>query len=98
MVMQGDPFADLKSLRTVSDANNGSRGLMAKNARWRHRAVLNFFDIRWTNAANGHFYQQFVRADSRDGNGFNAEVVRPAINRRTHCFGNRKHAGLFSRR
>jgi hypothetical protein len=66
---------------------------VAEDARGRDGAVLDFFDVRRADAANGDFDEEFVRADARDGDGFEAEVVDAAINDGAHGFGDGGHAG-----
>ena len=67
---------------------------MAEDARGRDEAVLDFFDVGGADAADGDSDEQFVRADLRDGNGFEAEVVDAAINDGAHGFGNVRHGEI----
>jgi hypothetical protein len=60
--------------------------------------VLDFFDVGGADAADGDFDQQFVCANARDGDGFEAEVVNAAINDGAHGFGDVKHARFLAQR
>ena len=66
---------------------------MAEDARGRDGAVLDFFDVGGADAADGDLHQQFIGADARDGDGFEAEVVDAAINDGAHGFGDGEHGG-----
>ncbi len=64
---------------------------MAEDARRRHGAVMDFFDVGRADAADGDLDEQFVRADARDGHGFEAQVVDAAINDGAHGFRDHEH-------
>ena len=57
---------------------------MAKNARRRHGAVVDFLDVGGADATHGDFDQEFAGPISRDGDGFEAEIVRAAIDDGLH--------------
>jgi hypothetical protein len=65
----------LKPRARRAHADDGAGGFVAEDARGRDGAVLDFFDVGGADAADGDFDEQFVRADARDGDGFDAEVV-----------------------
>ena len=73
--------------------HNGSGGFMSEDARRRHGAVLDFFDVGGADAAHGDLDEEFVGADAGDGDGFEAQVVHAAINDGAHGFGNGGHGG-----
>ena len=54
---------------------------------------MDFFDVGGADAADGDLDEQFIRADARDGDGFEAEVVDAAINDGAHGFGYVGHGG-----
>ena len=95
VVVQRNAVADFKvareDARPTTDTDNCSGGFMSENARRRHRAVLNLLDVGRADAANGDLDEQFIRADARDGHGFNAQVVHTAINNGAHGFGDIEH-------
>ena len=69
---------------------------MAKNARGRDGAVLDFFDVGGTDAAGGDADEEFAGADAGDGDGFEAEIVCAAIDDGTHGFGDVGHRGILT--
>lgn len=69
---------------------------MAEDARRRDGAIMDFFDVGGADAADGDLDQQFIRADARDGDGFEAQVVDAAINNGAHGLGNGGHAEVFN--
>ena len=71
---RGRRFA--KAAHARADAHDGAGGFMAENARRGHGAVMDFFDVGRANAAGGDLDEQFAGADARDGNGFEAQIVR----------------------
>ena len=69
---------------------------MAEDSRRRHGAGLDFFDVGGADAAGGDFDEQFVGADARDGDGFEAQVVHAAIDDGAHGFGDVRHGGILT--
>ena len=61
---------------------------MAEDARRRHSAEVDLLDVSGAYAASRYFNQHFVRLNSRERNGFKAEIVRAAINGSLHGEGN----------
>jgi hypothetical protein len=100
MMMQGDTVADSEALDRVPGPNfyNGSGRFMPKNARRWNRAVLDFFDVGRANTARGHPDEEFVPANARHGDGFEAQVVRTAIHGGAHVFWDREHGELLTQR
>src|SRR5689334_17197374 len=84
MMMQSDSVADFESADVNAAADDYACGFVSKNAWRRNCAILNFFDVSWANAADGDLDQQFMRANARDRNGFEAEIVWTAIHDRAH--------------
>ncbi len=82
--------------RPTPDTDDGPGGFVAEDARRRHGAGLDFFDVGGADAAGGDFDEQFVGADARDGDGFEAQVVHAAIDDGAHGFGNIGHAKLLT--
>ena len=66
---------------------------MAEDARGRDGAVLDFFDVGGADATDGDLDEEFMGADARDGDGFEAKVVDAAVNDGAHGFGDNKHGG-----
>jgi hypothetical protein len=95
VMVQGDSFAHFERPYARAEAHNGSGGFMTEDARRRDGSVMDFLDIGWTNATNGHLDQQFMRADARHLHGFEPEVIGPAVNDRSHCFWQRQHARVL---
>jgi hypothetical protein len=75
----------------AADFDDGSGGFVAEDARGRDGAVLDFFDVGGADAADGDLDEEFMGADARDGDGFEAQVVDAAINDGAHGFGNVEH-------
>jgi hypothetical protein len=101
MVVQGDAVADFEAAREdarpTANTDDGAGGFVAEDARRRHGAVLDFFDVSGADATHGDLDEQFVGADARDGHGFEAQVVYAAIDDGAHGFGDVKHANFFTR-
>jgi len=70
---------------------------VAEDARGRDGAVQDFFDVGGADAADGDADEEFVRANVRDGHGFEAQVVDAAINDGAHGFGDGEHAQIKPR-
>ena len=83
-------------LNVGADLNNRAGAFVAEDARRRDSTVLDFFDIGGANTADGDLDKQFVLAEARDGNGFEAEIVDTAIDDGAHGFGNGEHAGRLT--
>jgi hypothetical protein len=94
-MMQCDAVAGFKSSNPRAGAHDGAGGFVAEDARGRDGAVHDFLDIRWADAANGDFDEEFVGADARDRDGFDAHLVRAAVNGGPHGFGDREHAEVL---
>jgi hypothetical protein len=71
---------------------------MTEEARGRHGAVLDFFDVGGADAAHGDLDEEFVGADAGDGDGFEAEVVHAAIDDGAHGFGYVRHGEILTQR
>ncbi len=69
---------------------------MAEDARRGDGAVLDFFDVGGADAADGDLDQQFIRADARDGDGFEAEIVDAAINDGAHGLWDVEHGEIVN--
>jgi hypothetical protein len=96
MVVQGDAVAGLEATHARARADDGAGGFVSENARRRHGAVLDFFDVGGADAADGDFDEQFVGADARDGDGFEAQVVHAAIDDGAHGFGDVRHGEILT--
>jgi hypothetical protein len=94
MMMQCDAVAGLEPPEARTNFYNGAGGFVAENARGRHGAVLDFFDVGGADAADGHPDQQFIRANARDGHGFEAQIVHAVINDGTHGLWDDEHAEI----
>ncbi len=84
VMVERHAVADFEFPHALADARDGAGGFVAENARRRHGAVLNFFDVSGADAAHGHLDQQVPRPEARDGHGLQAEVVGPAVNDGAH--------------
>jgi hypothetical protein len=91
VVMERDAVADFEFSYFGADANDGSGGFVAEDARGRNGAVMDFFDVGRTDATDGDFDEEFARADFGDGQSLNAEVIRAAIDDRLHGFRDGDH-------
>jgi hypothetical protein len=91
-MVQGNAVADSEASRARAYVDDGAGGFVSEDARRRDGAVLDFFDVGGADTADGHFDEQFVRADARDGDGLDAEIVWTAIDGGAHGFRDRKHA------
>jgi hypothetical protein len=97
VVMQRDALPNTESFHARTDTDDGAGGFVSEDARRRHRTVVDFFDVGWTNAASGDLDKDFVRADARDGQSFKAKVVWAAIDDGAHGFRNFEHANVLAR-
>jgi hypothetical protein len=97
MVMQRDAVAHAELFHARTDTDDGAGGFVSENARRRHSAIVDFFDVGWANAASSDLDKDFVRADARDGQAFKAKVVRAAIDDGAHGFRNFEHANVLAR-
>jgi hypothetical protein len=88
VVMERDTVAETELFYARADTDDDAGGFVSENARRRHGAVVDFFDIRRANAASGYLDKDFARADARDGQGFKAKVVWAAIDDGAHGFRN----------
>jgi hypothetical protein len=91
VMMQRNPVADFKTLKVSSHFHNRPGGFVSENPRQGNRSVPDFFYVRRTDAANGHLDEQLAGTDPRDRDGFDAEVVRAAINDGTHGLRDHEH-------
>jgi hypothetical protein len=100
MMVQGDAVADFEAAREdarpTTDADDGAGGFVAEDARRRHGAVLDFFDVGGADATHGDFDKQFVGADAGDGDNFEAQVVHAAIDDGAHGFGDVRHGEILT--
>ena len=62
---------------------------MAEDARGGMRAGGNFFEVGAAHATGMHADEHFARADGGDGNGFEADIVDPAVDCGLHGRGDR---------
>ena len=76
---------------SATDFDDDAGGFVPKNTRGRDEAVMNFFDVGGTHSTDGDFYQEFIWADGRDRNGFEAKVIGAAIDDGAHGFRNIEH-------
>jgi len=91
MMMQRHALADVELPDARSGADDGAGGFMAKDARWRHGAVVDLLDVGRADAADGHADEQFIRPDERNGHGLQSQIVRPTIHDRLHGLRNQGH-------
>jgi hypothetical protein len=98
MVVQGDAVANLppQTRDPRPQLRNYAGGFVAEDARRRHGAVLDFFDVSGADATHGDLDEQFVGADARDGHGFQTEIVHAVINDGAHGFGDVGHGVNFN--
>jgi hypothetical protein len=92
VMVQRDAVADAEIFYARAGFDNRAGSFVAEDARRRDGAVLDFFDVGRADAADGDFHQQFIGADARDGDGFEAQVVDAAINDGAHGFRDGGHA------
>jgi hypothetical protein len=99
MVVQGDAVANLppQTRDPRPQLRNYAGGFVSEDARWRHGAMLDLFDVGGADATHGDLDEQFVGADAGDGDGFEAQVVNAAIDDGAHGFGDVRHANFFTR-
>jgi hypothetical protein len=81
-----------------TDFDNRAGGFVAEDARRRDGAVMDFIDVGRADAADGDLDEQLVRANARDGHGFEAQVVDAAINNGAHGFRDGEHTGFLTQR
>ena len=98
VMMQRHALADLELPDARADANDRAGGFVAKDARRRHRAVLDLLDVGRADAAHRHPDEQFARPDARHRHRLHPQIVCPAINHRLHGLRNRQHAAVLSHR
>ena len=91
VMMQRHALPDLEAPDACPDPDNGAGGFVAKDAGWRHCAVLDLLDVGWADAADGHPDEQFVRPNARHRHGFEPQIIHPAIHHRLHGSWNQKH-------
>ena len=64
VMVQRDAVADFEAAREdarpTADSDDGAGGFVAEDARGRHGAVLDFFDVGGADAADGDFDEEFV--------------------------------------
>ena len=96
VMMQGHAVAGFEGQDAGPGFDDGAGGFMAEHTRRRDGAVMDFFDVRGADTANGDADEQFMAANGGDGDGFDAQVVGPAINDGPHGFGELKHAGILT--
>ena len=91
VMMQRDPFPHLESPNFLADTNNGSAGLMSKHSRWRHRSVMDLFDVRRAHTTSSNLYQQIAGTNFRHRQYFQAQVIHTPVNNRFHRLWNAIH-------
>jgi hypothetical protein len=84
MMMKRHALTDSKRSHKRPHADNRAGGLMTENARWRHRAELDFLYVSWTNAARSHLHEHLVGADAGNRQSFHAQIVDTSIDNRSH--------------
>ena len=94
-MMQRDAVADLEIFYSRTDFYNCAGGFMAEDSRRRHGAISDFLEVGRADAAHSDLDEQFVRADARDGDGFEAQIVDAAINDGAHGFRDGGHEKLL---
>ncbi|HWO35246.1 MAG TPA: hypothetical protein VNO32_41160, partial [Candidatus Acidoferrum sp.] len=82
MVEDYDAISRCKLGDAGADGCHHAGGFMAENAWGGMRAGGNFFKVRATDAAGVHSHEQLPRADLWNRNGFQADVIYAAVNRR----------------
>jgi hypothetical protein len=107
-MMQSDAVADSEAAREVladghrprptTNLHDGAGGFVSKDPRRWHRAILNFFYVRWANPARGNFDEQLVPANARHGYSFDAQNIWASINDGAHGFRNFEHGKLLTQR
>jgi len=83
--------ANTKAGFATADFDNRAGGFVAKDARRRNEAEMDFFDVGRTNTADGDFDEEFIWTDGWDRNGFKAQVIGSAIDYGAHGFRNIEH-------
>lgn len=96
VMVQRDAVAEAKPADARAHFYDGAGGFVTKYARRRDGAVFDFLDVRGANAANGDANEQFLRADARNGEGFEAKVIRAAIDDGGHGFGDVEHGRVLA--
>ena len=76
---------------TPTDFNDGAGSFVAKDARGRDEAVMDFFYVSGTDTADGDFDEKLIWTYGRDRDGLEAQVVRAAINDGAHGFRDIEH-------
>ncbi len=67
-----------------SNLDDYASRFMSKNARRRDGAVVDFLDVSGADATHGDFDQELAGLNFGDGDGFEPEVVRAAIDDGLH--------------
>src|SRR5262249_43911129 len=65
-----------------------TRSLVTEHPRRRNSAVLYLLNVRWTDAANSHFHEQFIGLDLGNRKRLDSQIVWSVINDRAHLFRN----------
>ena|ERR1043166_1825786 len=89
MMMQGYTVTHLEATHEGADLHHSACRLVSEDSRWRYGAELNLLDVSRANTANRNFHQKFVWTDSRNRQRLDTNVVDAAIDRGTHCLGDR---------
>jgi hypothetical protein len=82
---------DTETGLAAADSDDRSSGFMPKDARGGNESVMDFFDVRRTNATAGDLDKEFVRANRGNRNGLQAQIIRTAIDNGAHGFRNSEH-------
>jgi hypothetical protein len=92
VMVQGDSLSHAETTRTRTDLHDRSGRFVTENSRAGDGTVFDLFDVGGAHTANGDFHQQLARADARDRDGFDAQVVFAMVDEGAHFFGQRQHA------
>ena len=96
VVVDHHPLAQRKLRDGLAHFHDGSRHLVAEDARRGVRAGMNLFQVRPADAAGGDLDQQLARPDGGHRDGLHAQVVHAAIDHGLHGGGNHVFCPVFS--
>jgi len=87
MMLHGNAVAEAELFDAAADFGDDPRGFVSEDARRGEEAVVDFFYVGRADAADGDFDEEFAGFDFRHGDGFEPEVIDPAIDDGPHGFG-----------
>ena len=86
-MLDGNAVAEAEFFDAPADFGDDARGFVSEDARRGEEAVVDFFYVGRADAADGDLDEQFAGFDIRHGDGFETEVIDPAIDDGPHGFG-----------